>query len=140
MLIKLIKLECGSTLFICTHFRFVYVLRSVALNPPEYCSLWDSRSSFPYLLFVRLLRCLLLGNASGINTNFGFCHDLLKIVDSARKTILRKLHCNQWSEVVNILFALWQYYLLWPTSLEQGKITSVKTSKIICTFGEIERI
>ena len=34
MLMKLIKLEWSSTLFICTHFRFVYVMRSAALIPP----------------------------------------------------------------------------------------------------------
>ena len=35
MLMKLIKLELSSTLFICTHVRFVYVMRSATLIPPD---------------------------------------------------------------------------------------------------------
>ena len=31
---KLIELESSLTPFICTHFRFVYVMSSAALNPP----------------------------------------------------------------------------------------------------------
>ena len=33
---KLIELESSLTPFICAHFRFVYVMRSAALNPPDH--------------------------------------------------------------------------------------------------------
>ena len=36
MYMKLIELESSLTLFICAHFRLVYVVRSAALNSPDY--------------------------------------------------------------------------------------------------------
>ena len=33
---KLIELESSLTPLICTHFWFVYVMRSLALNPPDH--------------------------------------------------------------------------------------------------------
>ena len=36
MFMKSIELESSLTPFICTHFWFVYVMRSAALNSPDY--------------------------------------------------------------------------------------------------------